>query len=91
MLGNSFNWFFLNDLFSLKKKNKETTLKMPFGTKKKTEKEEKDGKKQNKVTQVNQYFSNCPHRPPQSLTPKEETRKIGKQSSRSYLKLNKLK
>ena len=69
---------------------------MPFGTKKKTEtetKKEKEDekekkKKTNKVaTQLNPYCSKCPHRPAESLTPKDE-RKYQKQ--KNYKKLYKL-
>ena len=64
---------------------------MPFGTKKKTEKKEtekeKKKKKTNKIApQLNPYCSECPHRPPQSLTPKDE-RKYQKQ--KNYKKLYK--
>ena len=70
---------------------------MPFGTKKKTEKtesekekkerkkEEEKKKKTNKVaSQLNSYCSKCPHRPQQSLTPKDE-RKY--QKEKNYKKL----
>ena len=70
---------------------------MPFGTKKKTEKtetenekkerkkEEEKKKKTNKVaSQLNPYCSECPHRPQQSLTPKDE-RKY--QKEKNYKKL----
>ena len=70
---------------------------MPFSTKKKTEKtetenekkeskkEEEKKKKTNKVaSQLNPYCSECPHRPQQSLTPKDE-RKY--QKEKNYKKL----
>ena len=68
---------------------------MPFGTKKKTEKtetekekEKKKKKKTNKIAlQLNPYCSECPHRPAESLTPKDE-RKYQKQNN--YKKLYKL-
>ena len=62
---------------------------MPFGTKKKTEKTETEKEKEkNKIApQLNPYCSECPHRPAESLTPKDE-RKYQKQ--KNYKKLYKL-
>ena len=79
------------------------TAKMPFSTKTKTyniekekKKDEKKEKEKNKKTQVrttkvkpqlNPYCSKCPHKPPQSLTPKVE-KKFQKQ--KNYSKLYKI-
>ena len=69
---------------------------MPFSTKKKTynvkKKKEKDEKKIQVRTikvkpQLNPYCSQCPHKPPQSLSPKDE-RKY--QKERNYKKLYKI-
>ena len=71
---------------------------MPFSIKSKTynvEKKEKDEQKKNKTQvwttkvkpQLNPYCSKCPHKPPQSLTPKDE-RKF--QKEKNYTKLYKI-
>ena len=62
--------------------------KLPPKKYKEEEKEEKGKKKKIKSNKVdvksNQYCSNCPHRPQQSLTPKD-SRKLQKQSNYSKL------
>ena len=71
---------------------------MSFSIKSKTynvEKKEKDEQKKNKTQvrttkvkpQLNPYCSKCPHKPPQSLTPKDE-RKF--QKEKNYTKLYKI-
>ena len=70
---------------------------MPFSTKSETynvEKKEKDQKKKKKEKtqvgttkvkpQLNPYCSKCPHKPPQSLTPKDE-RKYKKKPKKTTL------
>ena len=62
----------------MKKKKKK-------GKKKKKKRNKKKRKKTNKVaSQLNPYCSECPHRPQQSLTPKDE-RKY--QKEKNYKKL----
>ena len=72
--------------FSTKKKTEKTQT----GKTEKTEKEEKEKKKEKKKIkpQLNPYCSNCPHRPPQSLTPEDPRRY---QKEKGYKKLYKLK
>ena len=59
--------------------------------KEKDEKKEKKNKTQVQTTkikhQLNPYCNNCPHKPPQSLTPKDE-RKY--QKEKNYTKLYKI-
>ena len=65
---------------------------MPFGIKKKTEekekliKKEKEKKKKSNNTSSKIGCDMCPHRPPQSLTPKD----IKNQKERSHKKLYKI-
>lgn len=66
--------------------------KKTYDVKKKSEKKEKEEKK--KTVQctkvklgVNPYCSKCPHRPPQSLTPKNENKY---QKEKGYNKLYKI-
>ena len=70
----------------LKRKLKKQKLKKQKLKKKKEEKKKKEKKKKtNKVaSQLNPYCSECPHRPQQSLTPKDE-RKY--QKEKNYKKL----
>ena len=64
----------------LKRKLRKQKLK-----KKKKERKKEEEKKTNKVaSQLNPYCSECPHRPQQSLTPKDE-RKY--QKEKNYKKL----
>ena len=72
--------------FGTKKKTEKTKTEKTETEKKKEEKKKKEKKKKTTkvASQLNPYCSECPHRPQQSLTPKDE-RKY--QKEKNYKKL----
>ena len=78
-------------MLSTKKKTYNVQKEQKKDEKKDKKKEEKKKKTQVRTTkvapQLNPYCSKCPHKPPQSLTPKDE-RKY--QKEKNYKKLYKI-